>query len=101
MTNTIEIKITGTNDSVAATKAAKEGIDSIVRSADEATVKLKKEGTEATTLQAKLAMLRAEATKLGEEFKKTGNEDIFKKFNDVNSKANSLQKFESDFKKLE
>jgi hypothetical protein len=101
MTNTIEIKITGTNDSVAATKSAKEGIDSVGRSADEASVKLKKEGAEATTLQVKLAALRAEATKLGEEFKNTGNQDIFKKFNDVNSKANSLQKFETDFKKLE
>lgn len=100
MTNTIEIKITGTNESVAATKSAKDGIDSVGTAAEKATVKLKAEGAEATSLQAKLAVLRAEATRLGDEFKKTGNEDFLKKFDETTSKANKLTQFENDFKKL-
>src|SRR5437762_2953760 len=73
MSNTIEIVITGTNNSVAATKAAKEGIDSVGTAAEKTTLKLAAEDREAQKLERQLAELAAEAKLLGVNLDSVGN----------------------------
>lgn len=101
MGNTILIEIKGNNNSGPAIASATKDTAALGAAADTTSAKLKNEGAASTSVEAKLASLRNEAKRLGEEFKNTGNQDIFKQFNKVQQQSSILQKFEKDFKTLE
>jgi len=100
MSNDVEIRVTGTNLSGRALKDAKDDTTALGTAAEKTGVKLKAEEREASSLERRLLELRATARSLGEEFKKTGDVDVFKEFNKVNRQGNALEKFTRDFKKL-
>ncbi len=100
MDNEVVIRVTGDNASGPALKAAKDDTDKLGTAAEKTAVKLKAEAAESSTLERKLLELKATAHGLGEEFKRTGDTDVLKKFNETTKQSGGLEKFAKDFERL-
>jgi hypothetical protein len=86
----VAIKVTGTNAAGPALLGASAEIKKIGEEAGKSERKL-------TAVELELIKLRAETRRLGDEFTKTGDKDVFKKFNESLKQSNQLEKFAKDF----
>lgn len=98
--NEVDIKITGTNSSGTAFKAAIDDEAKLGLAAKVATEELKKQDAEVSVVQRKLMELKAASASLGAQFKETGDQDVLKKFNESISDTKKLENFGKEFDKL-